>query len=101
MKRPRFGLKLIFLITALVAVCIAWRQAVERKERADRECQAIDLEVKLYQTEGQRTAFEEWRVTQGLPMTTYLKRPTGHIDSLNQFDAEIKDLRNQINDLRH
>jgi len=100
MIRPRFGLKLIFLITALVAVCIALRQAVEREERADREGQVIDLQVKLERLEGRRTAWEKWLSESGLPMTTYVKRPSGNVDSLSSFDSDIKDLKDQIDHLR-
>jgi len=91
MKRPRFGLKLIFLITALVAVCIAWRQAVERKVRADRQILAIPLQEKLERLEARRAAFVNALKKVGHPEMGQ--------ETLDSVDTDIKDLKDQINEL--
>ena len=100
MKRPRFGLKLIFLITALVAVCAAWRHAVGRKQLADRETDVISLQEKLESKEAQRARFADILKQAGVPMTTALSiQPSYRWESLDSIDSDIKDLKDQIETL--
>jgi hypothetical protein len=92
-KRPRFGLKLIFLITALVAVCAAWRQAVVRKERADIEAKAGLLRAHLAELEANRAKILD-RIKQ------LGRQPTRGISPALDFEEEeIKTLKDRIDDL--
>jgi hypothetical protein len=42
-KRPRFGLRLLLLLVALVATCLAWWHAAEQRQIAERELQRRHL----------------------------------------------------------
>ena len=41
MKRPQFGIRLMLLVVALLAIICAWRHAIELKDRTEQEGQRL------------------------------------------------------------
>jgi hypothetical protein len=91
MKRPRFGLKLIFLITALVAGLMAWRHTVDQNERAANEEKAKPIRVRLAKAEARREEILQWLKDNKLPVTA--------TPALGVEDDEIEYLEWKIDEL--
>jgi hypothetical protein len=93
MKRPRFGLKLIFLITALVAVLMAWRHVADQNERAANEERAKPIRQQLAAVEAHREKIIE-RIKQ------LGRQPERGISpALDMDDEEIEILKGRIDRL--
>ncbi len=60
MKRPQFGLRLLLLSLALLATCLAWRQAIRQRDRADREAEIRNLQTQLAVQERYRERYANW-----------------------------------------
>ena len=57
MKRPQFSIRLVLLITALVAVVITWRQAVDFPSRDQKVRHREHLQARLHELEFNRSAY--------------------------------------------
>jgi hypothetical protein len=93
MARPKFSLRLLLLVVALIAVCIVWLRAQASLRYADWEFRTRDLKTRL--------AYQEQRRERLLKRLDYL-RPNDpkavEIETTDLADAEadIKQLREQI-----
>jgi hypothetical protein len=58
MKRPQFGLRLMFLVVTLVAVCLGWRAAVVRWDTEAKHRDLVGFREVLPKFEKSQTDFE-------------------------------------------
>lgn len=101
MKLPRFSLRLVLLIIALVAVVVSWRRAALLYQHEAREAQAFKLQEKLERLEPRRRGLAEFIQTHNLPETYPASEPNGYSETLQSYDRKIGELKQQIDDLRH
>src|SRR4029079_14250584 len=93
MKRPRFGLRLLLLITTLLAIWFAWFDVKCEQRSAEWERVTFDLRRRVDELESQRATIEG-RFKDADPSDQRMQMRKR--DELTGLDMRIKDLQQQI-----
>ena len=93
MKRPRFGLKLILLLVALVAVWLAWFHVKGEQRNADWERKTFDLRRQVDELTSARSAIVERFKDVGAEDLGIKERRQRELEG---FDIRVKELQDQI-----